>query len=46
MEWHNEHLIKFLQLTYLLHMLQIAFAEIRPDKSIKVKKEREQKCDD
>ena len=32
---HNEHSIKFLQLTDLLHMLQITFADIRPDESIK-----------
>ena len=36
---HNEHSIKFLQLTDLLHVLQITFADIRPDKSIK-KRER------
>ena len=41
---HNEHSIKFLQLTDLLHVLQITFADIRPDKSIK--KMREKKCDD
>ena len=42
---HNEHSIKFLQLTDLLHVLQITFADIRPDKSIKKKKkgEREKK---
>ena len=39
---HNEHLVKFLQLTDLLHVLQIAFADIRPDKPIKKKKK---KCD-
>ena len=39
---YNEHSIKFLQLTDLLHVLQITFADIRPDKSIK-KKERERK---
>ena len=32
---HNEHSIKFLHLTDLLHVLQITFADIRPDKSIK-----------
>ena len=37
---HNEHSIKFLQLTDLLHVLQITFANIRPEKSIK-KRERE-----
>ena len=37
---HSEHSIKCLQLTDLLHVLQIAFADIRPDKSIK---ERERK---
>ena len=31
----NEHSIKFLQLTDLLHVLQITFTNIRPDKSIK-----------
>ena len=36
---HNEHSIKFLQLTDLLHVLQITFGDIRPDKSIK-KRER------
>ena len=38
---HNEHSIKFLQLTDLLHVLQITFADIRPDKSIKKERERE-----
>ena len=37
---HNEHSIKFLQLTDLLHVLQITFADIRPDKSIKKKREK------
>ena len=32
---HNEHSIKFLYLNDLLHVLQITFADIRPDKSIK-----------
>ena len=32
---HNEHSIKFLQVTDLLHVLQITSADIRPDKSIK-----------
>ena len=32
---HNEHIITFLQLTDLLYVLQITFADIRPDKSIK-----------
>ena len=41
---HNEHLVKFLQLTDLLHVLQITFADIRPDKPIKKKKEK--KCGD
>ena len=36
---HNEHSIKFLQLTDLLHVLQRTLADIRPDKSIK-KRER------
>ena len=44
---HNEqHSIKFLKLTDLLHVLQITFADIRPDKSIKkifLKKESEKK---
>ena len=40
---HNEHSITFLQLTDLLHVLQITFADIRPDQSIK---KREKKCDD
>ena len=35
---HNEHSIKFLQLTGLLHVLQITLVDIRPDKSIKKKK--------
>ena len=35
---HNQHSIKFLQLTDLLHVLQITFADIRPDKSIIIKK--------
>ena len=37
---HNQHLIKFLQLTDLLHVLQITFADIRPDNSIKKKREK------
>ena len=32
---HNEHSIKFLQLTDLFHVLQITLADIRPYKSIK-----------
>ena len=39
---HNEHSIKFLQLTDLFHVLQITLADIRPDKSIK----KEKKYDD
>ena len=39
---HNEHFIKFLQLNDLLHVLQITFADIRPEKSIK----KDKKCDD
>ena len=39
---YNEHSIKFLQLTDLLHVLQITLADIRPDNSIK----KEKKCDD
>ena len=31
---HNEHSVKFLQLTDLLHVLQITLADIRPGKSI------------
>ena len=42
---HNEHSIKCLQLSDLLHVLQITFADIRPYKSIKKKKKRK-KCDD
>lgn len=38
---HNEHSIKFLQLTHLLHVLQITLAEIRPNKLIKKKKKIE-----
>ena len=32
---HNEHSIKVLQMTDLLHVLQITLADIRPGKSIK-----------
>ena len=32
---YNEHSIKFLQLTNLLHVLQISLADIGPDSSIK-----------
>ena len=35
---HNEHSIKVLQLTDLLHVLQITFTDIRQDKSIKKEK--------
>ena len=35
---HNEHSIKFLQVTDLLHVLQITSADIRPDKSLKKRK--------
>ena len=35
---HNEHSIKVLQLTDLLHVLQIIFTDIRQDKSIKKEK--------
>ena len=38
---HSEHSIKFLQPTDLLHVFQITFADIRPDKSIKKRRERE-----
>ena len=34
---HNEHSITFLQLTDLLHMLQVSLAGIRPHKFIKEK---------
>ena len=37
---HNEHLIRFLHLTDLVHVLQITLAGIRPDKSIKKKREK------
>ena len=37
---HNEHSIKFLQLTDLLHVLQITLVDIRPDKLKKRKKEK------
>ena len=37
---HNEHSIKFLQLTDLLRVLHITLADIRPDKSIKKKKKK------
>ena len=30
--WHNEHSIKFLQLTELLDVLQVTLADIRPCK--------------
>ena len=35
---HNEHPIRFLQPTDLLHLSQLTFVDIRPDKSIKKKK--------
>ena len=35
---HNEHSIKVLQLTDLLHVLRIIFTDIRQDKSIKKEK--------
>ena len=38
---HNEHATKFLQLTDLLHVLQVTLADIRPNKSIK----KEKKCE-
>ena len=37
---HSEHSIKFLQLADLLHVFQITFADIRPDKSIIKRRER------
>ena len=40
---HNEHSIKFLQLTDLLHVLQITLVDIRPDKLKKRKKEKKKK---
>ena len=46
---HNEHSIKFLQLTDLLHVLQVTLAENRPGKFVclffskKKKKETRQK---
>ena len=40
---HNEHSITFLQLTGLLHVLQINLADIRPDKLIKKEKKRDKK---
>ena len=41
----NENSIKFLQLTDLLHVLQITLADIRPDNKKRIKKIG-QKCDD
>ena len=40
---HNEHSITFLQLTGLLHVLQINLADIRPDKLIKKETKRDKK---
>ena len=40
---HNEHLIKFLQLTDLLHVLQITLVDIR---KVNSKRKKEKKCDD
>ena len=40
---HNEHSITFLQLTGLLHVLQINLADIRPDKLIKKEKKETKK---
>ena len=37
---HNEHSIKVLQMTDLLHVLQISLADIRPKKSIKREREK------
>ena len=37
---HNEHSTKFLQLTDLLHVLQITLADIRPDMSISKKRKK------
>ena len=39
---HNEHLSKFLQLTELLHVLQVTLGDVRSDK-FKKKKERKKK---
>ena len=35
---HNEHSVKLLQLTDLLHMLQVNLTDIRTNKSIKKRK--------
>ena len=43
---HNECSITFLQETDLLHVLEITFADIRADKSIKKKEIERKKCDD
>ena len=40
---HNKHSITFLQLTGLLHVLEINLADIRPDKLIKKEKKRDKK---
>ena len=40
---HNEHSIKFLQLTDLLHVLQVTLADIRPDKFKKKRKKKSKK---
>ena len=37
---HNEHSTKFLQLTDLLHVLQITLADIRPDIPISKKRKK------
>ena len=40
---HNEHLIKFLQLTDLLHVLQITLVDIR---KVNSRRKKEKNCDD
>ena len=37
---HNEHLVKFLQLTDFLHVIQVTLTDIRPEKSIKKFREK------
>ena len=46
---YNEHSIKFLHLSDLLHVLQVTLADTRPDKKKERKKKRKKegrKCDD
>ena len=40
---HNEHSIKFLQLTDLLHVLQVTLADIRPDRFKKKERKKVRK---